>query len=74
MTYYRIFPLDQAGHVCGRIELEFASDVEAFAHATKAIGEATPEVEVWIGTKCIGRVSASVPAVFFTDKSIIDEA
>ncbi len=73
MTGYRIFPLDQAGHVAGRKDIDVANEAEAFVYARQALRPATPDIEVWVGTRCIGRVSAaSAPTVFFTDNSFAE--
>jgi hypothetical protein len=58
---YRLYVLDEAGHIRSRTEFECASDEEACLRA-KAAAQ-TQAVELWQGRRCIGTFGAAPPAV-----------
>jgi hypothetical protein len=55
MPEYRIYFVGRDDHFHGADTIECATDDEAVASALKQIGD-FPAVEVWCGTKSIGRV------------------
>jgi hypothetical protein len=56
---YRIYRLDQYGRIAGcGDDFPFSCDREALGHA-QSMAEHYPGVEVWHGTRRVGRVSAA---------------
>ncbi len=59
MASYRIYRLDQYGRIAGGgDDFPFSCDREALGHA-QSMAEHYPAVEVWQGTRRVGRVSAA---------------
>ncbi len=55
MRPYRIFMLDDAGHIAGALEAEYNSDDEALAEAALGLEQGV-FAEVWQLTRCVGKV------------------
>jgi hypothetical protein len=55
MRPYRIFTLDDAGHIAGALEAEYDSDDEALAEAALSLEQGV-FAEVWQLTRWVGKV------------------
>jgi hypothetical protein len=57
MIPYRIYRLDDTGHIAGVIERDCPNDHEALA-AARQLAEPDAPVEVWQRARCLGKVQA----------------
>jgi hypothetical protein len=57
MIPYRIYRLDDSGHIAGVIERDCPNDREALA-AARQLAEPNAPVEVWQRARCLGKVQA----------------
>jgi hypothetical protein len=58
MAEYRIYELDSAGHILSARNFTCDTDEAALAEAGFGL-RVSEQVEVWIGTRCVGRVSGN---------------
>jgi hypothetical protein len=54
MTYYRIYLLDERGHVCEGRDCEVADDLAALEAATPL--SIDRRIEVWQATRCVAKI------------------
>jgi hypothetical protein len=55
MANYRIYHLDGAGRILSGSDAQCTNDQEACAAAESGL-KAREQAEVWVGTRCVGRV------------------
>ena len=62
MPDYRIYPLCNGGHIISGVDATCDDDQDACVQAQQMLeGTRSNQAEVWIGTRCVGKVGA-VPA------------
>jgi hypothetical protein len=58
---YKIYLLDRSGHVTSRWDVDCGESDTVMALAAESASEHYAPVEVWQGTKCVGRVEPERP-------------